>query len=95
MAWFEAHCQSCLHFGCVAHVKQGNKRPTKLEDSTPMVFVGYESGSKAWRFYDPNMRCVHVSRDVMFEEDRSWNWEEETGTDIPFGVEVVPGESTT
>lgn len=83
-------------FGCVAHVKQGSKRLTKLEDrSTPMVFVGYESGSKAWRFYDPNTRRVHVSRDVLFEEDRSWNWEEETGTDIPFGVEVVPGGSTT
>jgi hypothetical protein len=60
-----------------------------------MVFVGYESGSKAWRFYDPKMRRVHVSRDVLFEEDRSWNWEEETGTNIPFGVEVVPGGSTT
>jgi hypothetical protein len=38
-----------LHtFGCVAHVKQGNKKPTNLEDrSTPMVFIGYESGSKA------------------------------------------------
>lgn len=55
-------------FGCVAHVKQGSKRLTKLEDrSTPtMVFVGYESGSKAWRFYDPNTRRVHVSRDVLF-----------------------------
>jgi transposase InsO family protein len=36
-------------FGCVAHVKQGNKRLTKLEDrSTLMVFIGYEPGSKAW-----------------------------------------------
>jgi hypothetical protein len=41
-------------FGCVAHVKQGSKRLSKLEDhSTPMVFIGYEPGSKAWRFYDP------------------------------------------
>jgi hypothetical protein len=35
-------------FGCVAHVKQGSKRLSKLEDrSTPMVFIGYEQGSKA------------------------------------------------
>jgi hypothetical protein len=57
-------------FGCVAHVKQGNKRLTKLEDrSTQMVFIGYESGSKAWRFYNPSTKRVHVSRDVVFEED--------------------------
>jgi transposase InsO family protein len=38
-------------FGCVVHVKQGNKRLGKLEDqSTMMVFIGYEPGSKAWRF---------------------------------------------
>ncbi|WVZ85166.1 hypothetical protein U9M48_032116 [Paspalum notatum var. saurae] len=38
-----------LHtFGCVAHVKAGSKHLTKLEDrSTPMVFVGYEVGTKA------------------------------------------------
>jgi hypothetical protein len=35
-------------FECVAHVKQGNKHLTKLEDcSTMMVFIGYEPGSKA------------------------------------------------
>jgi hypothetical protein len=35
-------------FACVAHVKQGNKHLGKLEDhSTPMVFIGYEHGSKA------------------------------------------------
>jgi hypothetical protein len=38
-------------FGCIAHVKQGSKRLSKLEDrSTLMVFIGYEPGSKAWRF---------------------------------------------
>jgi hypothetical protein len=41
-------------FGYVAYVKQGNKRLAKLEDrSMPMVFIGYEQGSKAWPFYDP------------------------------------------
>jgi transposase InsO family protein len=56
-------------FGCVAHVKQGNKRLGKVEDrSTMMVFIGYEPGSKAWRFYNPVTRRVHVSRDAVFEE---------------------------
>jgi hypothetical protein len=35
-------------FGCVAHLKQGNKWLINLEDhSTPTVFIGYEPGSKA------------------------------------------------
>jgi hypothetical protein len=36
-----------------------------------MVFVGYEPGAKAWRFYDPVARRVHVSRDVVFKEQES------------------------
>jgi hypothetical protein len=78
-------------FGCVAHVKQENKRLGKLEDrSTMMVFIGYEPGSKAWRFYNPVTRRVHVSRDVVFEEDRAWSWnEDEIGDDEPFRVEYI------
>jgi hypothetical protein len=35
-------------FGCVAHVKQGNKQLAKLKDHrTMMVFIGQEPGSKA------------------------------------------------
>lgn len=33
-----------------------------------MIFVGYESGSKAWRFFDPSTGRVTVSRDVVFDE---------------------------
>jgi hypothetical protein len=78
-------------FGCIPHVKQENLRFSKLEDrSTPMVFIGYEPGSKAWRFYNPTTRRVHVSRDVVFEEERPWNWgdgEEPGVDDNTFNVE--------
>jgi hypothetical protein len=58
-------------FGCVAHVKQGSKKLGKLDDrSTPMVFIGYKPGSRAWRFYNPVTKRVHVSHDAIFEEDR-------------------------
>jgi transposase InsO family protein len=78
-------------FGCVAHVKQGNKRLSKLEDrSTMMVFIGYEPGSKAWRFYNPVTRHVHVSHDAVFEEDHAWSWnEDEIGDDESFQVEYI------
>ena len=45
----------------------------KLEDkSTPMVFLGYERGSKAYRLYDPASSKVVVSRDVVFDEAACW-----------------------
>jgi hypothetical protein len=31
---------------------------------------------KAYRLYNPVTDRVHVSRDVIFEEGRAWNWEE-------------------
>jgi hypothetical protein len=34
-----------------------------------MVFIGYETGSKAYRMYDPNSKRVHVSKDVVFDEE--------------------------
>lgn len=56
---------------------------SKLQDrSTPMVFIGYEHGSKAYRFYDPKNRKVHVSRDVQFEEEREWSWEAHTDENL-------------
>jgi len=59
-------------FGCVGHVKKTKPNLSKLEDkSTPMVFLGYERGSKAYRLYDPQRRRVVVSRDVIFDEAAS------------------------
>lgn len=62
-------------FGCVAHVKNVKPHLKKLEDrSTPMVFVGYEAGSKAYRVFDPVTDRVHVTRDVIFDEQAQWDW---------------------
>ncbi|CAO2038735.1 unnamed protein product [Urochloa humidicola] len=86
-------------FGCVAHVKVTKPGASKLDDrSTPMVFLGYEQGSKAYRLYDPRARRVHVSRDVIFDENRAWSWEEsgdgeaEGGVGSEFVVERVEYE---
>jgi hypothetical protein len=64
-------------FGCVGHVKNVRPHLQKLDDrSVPMVLVGYEVGSKAYRMYEPSTKCLHVSRDVVFDEEACWNWEE-------------------
>lgn len=39
-----------------------------------MVLLGYEPGAKAYRVYDPAVRRVHVSRDVLFYEVAGWPW---------------------
>ena len=46
----------------------------KLEDrSTPMIFVGYEAGSKAYKVYNPVDGHVSMTRDVVFDEDAQWD----------------------
>jgi hypothetical protein len=62
-------------FGCVAHVKRVGPRINKLLDrSIPMVFIGYEIGTKGYRLYDSVSKKLHVSRDVMFEENWAREW---------------------
>ena len=47
----------------------------KLEDRDHrMIFISYKYGSKANRAYDPTTRCVHVTRDVVFDENAQWDW---------------------
>ena len=60
-------------FGCVGHVKNTKPHLDKLEDrSTPMVLLGYEEGSKAYRLYDPKKGKVVISRDVVFDEKAAY-----------------------
>jgi hypothetical protein len=44
-------------FGCVVYVKDTTPNLKKLDDrSRPMIFVGYEPGTKGYRVYDPSTR---------------------------------------
>lgn len=52
-----------------------------LDDrSTKIVFMGKEHGSKAHRVYDPSNGWLNVSRDVVFEENKGWNWNVDEAT---------------
>lgn len=39
-----------------------------------MVFIGYESGTKGYRFFNPVTSKLVVSRDVIFDESQPWDW---------------------
>jgi len=61
-------------FSCIGHVKKTKPVLTKLEDrSTPMVLLGYEEGTMAYRLYDPRGGKVVVSRDIMFDKKVVWD----------------------
>ncbi|CAA7393944.1 unnamed protein product [Spirodela intermedia] len=62
-------------FGCIAYVLNTTPHLKKLEDrGRKMIFIGYEYGSKAYQAYDPTTRRVHVTRDVVFDENAQWDW---------------------
>jgi hypothetical protein len=74
-------------FGCVAHVKTARPMLKKLDDrSTPMVFIGYEEGTKGYRVFNPGTGRVHVSRDVVFDEGACWKWDDAAAAPEPFTV---------
>jgi hypothetical protein len=62
-------------FGCIMYVRNMMPHLKKLEDcGHKMIFVGYESVSKAYRVYDPTLKHVHVTRDVVIDKKAQWNW---------------------
>jgi hypothetical protein len=59
-------------FGCIGHVKKVKPGQAKLDDrSVKAVFLGYESGTKAYRLYDPVRGKVLVSRDCRLRRSCS------------------------
>lgn len=88
-------------FGCVAHVKNTGPHVKKLDErSKPMIFAGYEPGSKVYRVYDLVACHVQISRDVIFDEEarREWDMNPVASSDNEFVIEyttVVHPEVTT
>ena len=73
-AW-SGHKPSVTHlrvFGCVAYAKILDARRTKLDDkSEKCIFVGYGERRMGYRLYNPITKKAIMSRDVIFEEDKS------------------------
>ncbi|CAL9009573.1 unnamed protein product [Prunus brigantina] len=62
---------------CYAHIP--SKLRHKLEEnSCKCIFVGYATSEKGYRLYDPISRKIILSRDVTFDENASWQWENAT-----------------
>lgn len=67
-------------FGCLTHVHVPDQGRKKLDDkSITCVLIGVSKESKGYRLYNPATEKVVTSRDVVFEEDKGWNWESSAG----------------
>ena len=76
-------------FGCVAFTKDLSQFK-KLDDrSIPGILIGYADGAKAYRIFDPAAQRVRVSRDVVFNESRGWDWIKAGGGQAPADEEFV------
>ncbi|MCO5581491.1 hypothetical protein L7F22_035376 [Adiantum nelumboides] len=54
-------------FGCLAYAHIPHQLRGKLDDKTvKCIFVGYSSGSKGYRLYNPATNKIFESRDVIF-----------------------------
>jgi hypothetical protein len=61
-------------FGCIVCVWNTMPHLKELQNhGRKMIFVGYESDSKVYRAYDPITKHVHVTHDVVFDEQAQWD----------------------
>jgi hypothetical protein len=75
-------------FGCIMYVRNTTPHLKKLEDrGHKMIFIGYESGSKVYHAYGPITKRVHVTHDVVFDDQAQWNWG--SGGDDVFTMEYT------
>ncbi|GKF64417.1 retrovirus-related pol polyprotein from transposon TNT 1-94, partial [Tanacetum coccineum] len=63
-------------FRSIAYVHIPDCKRIKLDDKSKIcVFIGVSEESKAYWLYDLVSKRIIVSRDVVFEEEASWDWE--------------------
>jgi hypothetical protein len=48
--------------------------------STKCVLLGVSEESKAYKLYDPVSKRIIISKDVIFEESKGWDWDEKVTT---------------
>ena len=77
-AWFERKpgVSHLRVFGSIAYALINPQKRTKLDNKfEKCIFIGYCTQSKGYRLYNPENGQIVVSRNVLFDEEASWQWE--------------------
>lgn len=66
-------------FGCVAYAHILKQEREKFDEKgVKNIFVGYSNESKGYHLYNPKTNKIVISRDVIFDESTTWNWESDS-----------------
>ncbi|KAL0443704.1 UNVERIFIED_CONTAM: Retrovirus-related Pol polyprotein from transposon TNT 1-94 [Sesamum latifolium] len=69
-------------FGSIAYTHISHQKRTKLDDkSARYVFIGYDQNSKGYKLYNPSNGKIEISRDVEFDEEGVWEWNDQNKND--------------
>ncbi|KAI5448232.1 hypothetical protein KIW84_015599 [Lathyrus oleraceus] len=89
-------CYKCHKLGHFQYECQANY--ANLDQSEEMVLMAYtdtlggvSEESKAYRLYNPISKRIIISRDVIFEEEKQWNWERSFEGNRRFDLEWEDG----
>ena len=72
-------------FGCIAYAHITYEKRNKLDDKgEKCVFLGVSEASKAYKLFNPLTKKIVTSRDVIFDEESTWNWNGQQLTQVIF-----------
>lgn len=62
-------------FGCIAYAHILDEKRRKLDNKgEKCIFLGVSDKSKAYKLYNPSTMKIVISRDVVFDEEGTWSW---------------------
>jgi hypothetical protein len=75
-------------FGCIAYAHVPDEKRKKLDDKgEKCVFLGISECSKAYKLFNPLTKKIVTSRDVVFDEENTWDWNRQQPTQVVFDTD--------
>ncbi|CAL8095191.1 unnamed protein product [Prunus armeniaca] len=65
-------------FGCIEYARIPDEKRKKLDDKgEKCVFLGISEDSKVYKLFNHVSKKIIISRDVVFDEEKTWNWSDD------------------
>lgn len=83
-------------FGCIAYAHIPDATRKKLDDKgQKCILLGVSDESKAYKLFNPITKKIVISRDVIFDEEATWNWsDDDLPQQIPTNFEDEKGQNS-